>query len=360
MEERIRIERHFFTEKEQTMLEYEGLKVTLFIYESGVEAVRLSGDQGSVVVLPYMGQMIWDAELAGRRLTMGSMFDQPKLTDFFLHTYGCFMMHCGALRMGCPGPQDTHPLHGELPCAPYRDVSVRFGTDERVPYLCITGTYEHDLAFTAHYRAQPEVRMWSGSSLLDISMNIENRSRYPMDLMYMCHINYRPVDHGRIVQSLPWDSDHMVLRTSIPEHVTVSKKFLAFMDRVQADPSLTQVLKPDDEYRPEMAIFMKGLMTDEQGFCHFMQVHPDGTADYVGYRPDLMDHPSRWIMRTGEQEALGIALPSTCDPEGYAAEKKKGHLREVPGDSSLSLKMRTGVLDRSKTAEMEDHITRLL
>jgi len=360
MEEGVAIEQHFFTDKERTLLEYEGMKATLFTYRSGVKAVRLTGDEGSIVVLPYLGHMIWDAELSGRRLTMGSMFNQPKATNFFLHTYGCFLMHCGALRMGCPGPRDTHPLHGELPCAPYRDVAVRFGAEKGKPYLCITGTYEHDVAFTAHYRARPEVRLYRDSSLLDVTMNIENRSRYPMDLMYMCHINYRPVDNGRIVQSLPWDPDHMVLRTSIPEHVSVSDTFLAFMDRVESDPSLTQVLKPGDEYKPEMAIFMKDLRTDAQGFSHFMQIHPDGTADYVGYRPDLMDHPSRWIMRTGEQEALGIALPSTCDPEGYTAEKKKGHLKEIPGNSSVALQMRTGVLDQRRASDMEDHITGIM
>jgi len=359
MEGSVRIEEQSFAEKEQRILEYEGLTATLFTYESGIRAVRLANDRGYIVVLPFMGMMIWDAELGGRRLTMGSMFNQPKPTEFFLHTYGCFMMHCGALRMGCPGPEDTHPLHGEIPCAPYRDIAVHFSSEEE-PYLCITGIHEHDTAFTAHYKARPEVKLTKGSSLMDITMNISNRSRKPMELMYMCHINYRPVDHGRIVQSVPWDTKHMVLRTYIPAHVTVSKKFLGFMDKVKDSPALTQVLKPKDEYDPEIAIFMNGPRVDEGGFCHFMQVHPDGTADYVGYRPDLMDHPTRWIMRTGEQEAVGIALPSTCDPEGYTAEHKKGNIKEVPGNSTVAMKVRTGVLNKKEALAMEGHIAKLM
>jgi hypothetical protein len=49
-------------------------------------------------------------------------------------------------------------------------------------------------------------------------------------------------------------------------------------------------------------------------------------------------------------------LPSTCDPEGYTAEKKKGHLKEIPGNSSVALQMRTGVLDQRSASDMEDHI----
>jgi hypothetical protein len=73
-----------------------------------------------------------------------------------------------------------------------------------------------------------------------------------------------------------------------------------------------------------------------------------------------MDHPTRWIMRTGEQEALGIALPSTCDPEGYTEEKKKGNIRQIPGNASVSLAVKTGVLDRRDAEEMERHIGEMM
>jgi hypothetical protein len=360
MEGMARIEKHFFTGREQTLVSYDGLTAILFIYPSGVRAVRIETDRGHIVVLPYMGQQIWDAVMDGRRLTMGSMFQYPKCTDFFLHSYGCFMMHCGAFRMGGPGPEDSHSLHGELPCAPYTDVEIRYGSDDQGTYMGITGRYDYDMAFTTHYSAKPSVTLRKGSTLMDIAMHVENRSRYDMELMYMCHINYRPVDHGRIVQSLPWDTQHMVLRKSIPEHISVSDNFLAFMDRLEHDPSLTRTLKPEDEYKPELAIFMRDPATDERGLSHFMQVHPDGQADYVGFNPELLDRPTRWIMRTGEQEALGIALPSTCDPEGYSAEKRKGHIKHIAGGSSVDLSARTGILDRKEAVQMEKHIEGLI
>ena len=359
MEGKVRIQEEYFNGREHTLLEYDGMSATLFDYPSGVHAVRIDSDRGHIVVLPYMGQQIWDAVIDGRRLTMGSMFTYPKNTDFFLNSYGCFMMHCGAFRMGGPGPKDNHALHGELPCARYTEVELIYGTDDEGCYMGITGIYDYDMAFTTHYRAKPRVFLRKDSTLMDIGMHIENRSRYEMELMYMCHINYRPVDHGRIVQSLPWDQKHMVLRKSIPEHISVSDSFLAFMDRIEVDPSLTQTLNPEDEYKPELAIFMRGPLTDDQGLSHFMQVHPDGQADYVCFNPELFDHPARWIMRTGEQEALGIALPSTCDPEGYSAEKKKGYIKHIAGGSSVDLTVSTGVLDSTEASKMEKHIQSL-
>jgi len=77
---------------------------------------------------------------------MKSMFDEPKDVDFFLNTYGCFMMHCGAWRMGCPGPEDNHPLHGELPYAAYDTAEIIFDRDEKGEYIGITGAYSYDLA----------------------------------------------------------------------------------------------------------------------------------------------------------------------------------------------------------------------
>ena len=36
----------------------------------------------------------------------------------------------------------------------------------------------------------------------------------------------------------------------------------------------------------------------------------------------------RWICRTPDQDAAGINLPATAEPEGYTAEKAKGYVKE--------------------------------
>ncbi len=356
----LQIEPHFFSEKETLFCDLGELRASLFIYNTGVRGVKISNSRGHVVVLPYKGQQIWDACFNSRNLTMRSMFEEPKNVTFFLNTYGCFMMHCGALRMGCPGSEDDHPLHGELPYADYESAQVIFGEDERGEYMGISGTYNHDVAFTAHYTAQPSVKVYRDSGVIEITMKIKNRASYPMELMYMCHVNFLPVDHGRIIQSVPWDPEHFVLRTSIPAHVKVSKQFLDFLDKLKAEPGLTRELRPGDVYKPEVAFFIQSPKTDKEGYSHFMQLHPDDSADYIAYKPVQLDHAARWIMRTGDQEALGLALPSTCDPEGYTAEKKKGNVKEIPGQSDVAFTIITGGLDQKEAQDMERHINKIL
>jgi hypothetical protein len=103
--------------QESKFVEYGSLAVSLFTHDSGVQAVKLANDEGYIVVLPYMGQQVWNAFFQDRFLNMKTMYKEPKLVDHFLESYGCFVMHCGPLRMGCPGPEDDHPLHGRLAVA---------------------------------------------------------------------------------------------------------------------------------------------------------------------------------------------------------------------------------------------------
>ena len=94
------------------------LKANLFLYPSGVHAIRLVNSRGEIIILPFQGQQIWSAIFDERELSMRSMFSIPKPTRSYLENYGGFLLHCGATAMGVPGDNDTHPLHGELPNAP--------------------------------------------------------------------------------------------------------------------------------------------------------------------------------------------------------------------------------------------------
>ncbi|MGA2503180.1 MAG: hypothetical protein ABSG01_03720 [Anaerolineales bacterium] len=108
-----------FSNQEMLLAEHGELSAVVFNYPSGVKAIRLKNALGNLVMLPFQGQQIWDANMCGRRLTMKSMFDQPYPTQDFLSTFGGFLLHCGATAMGVPVPEDKHPLHGELPNAHY-------------------------------------------------------------------------------------------------------------------------------------------------------------------------------------------------------------------------------------------------
>lgn len=123
----IHLQPYFFAELEKTLAEVDGIAASIFRYPSGVAALRLKNAIGEIVVLPFQGQQVWDAQFYGRTLTMKSMFDQPYPTQTYLQTYGGFVVHCGATAMGVPEAGDNHPLHGELPNAPYLNAALLIG-----------------------------------------------------------------------------------------------------------------------------------------------------------------------------------------------------------------------------------------
>jgi hypothetical protein len=55
-----------------------------------------------------------------------------------------------------------------------------------------------------------------------------------------------------------------------------------------------------------------------------------------------------------------LALPATCDPEGYTAEKKKGNIKEIPAKSSVSFSVVAGYLNPEEAKEMEALIGKIV
>ncbi len=60
-------------------------------------------------------------------------------------------------------------------------------------------------------------------------------------------------------------------------------------------------------YSKDMTTIAIQSMTDADGDAHSMQIHPDGYADYVSHRPEELEHGLRWISRTEDEDALGLA-----------------------------------------------------
>jgi hypothetical protein len=332
------------------------MKATTFTYSTGVQGLRIENPRGHIVVLPYQGQQVWDAVFHGRRLTMATIFPEPVRSPLLLDSYGAFLYHCGARRMGTPAPEDDHPLHGELPAAAYSTACLLFGEDEGGRYLGVSGTYQYARAFGDKYRATPTVKLYEDRTVLEVSMDVENLTHHPMDLMYLCHVNFHPAENGQIIQAANWDQKDMAVRSSIPSHVTPTPKYLAFLAALNKDPGVTRVLRPEDQYDPEVVFYIRNLRADAQGWTHMMQKHTDGSADYISYDVKVLDHTVRWILQHPDQKVAGIALPSTCDPEGYTAEKKKGNVRTLPGLGSAHFAVRAGYLEPAKARGMESLI----
>ena len=65
--------------------------------------------------------------------------------------------------MGVPAAGDTHPLHGELPNAPYQSAYIVLGEDAGGAYIGLGGRYQHTVAFSTNYAAEPLVKLYAGA-----------------------------------------------------------------------------------------------------------------------------------------------------------------------------------------------------
>ena len=357
---RVRLHKRYFSEKEKLFLEEEDIKVFLYKFETGMEAIRIQNDLGHIIVLPYKGQMIWEAMFNGRLLNMSRVEKhQPKFTKHYLSgAFGTYFFHCGALRMGVPSAEDDHPVHGELPYADYDEAELVVGTNEKGTYVGIGGVFRYNRGFGPCYEAHPLTQVYSRSSLMDISLRIENRSNDPMELMYMAHLNSRPVDKARFVQCNPWTPEDMPL--FIPRNFDATDDYKQFTDKLRSNPRLTEVLEPGVMYTPEVSFHLNAPRVDEAGWTHIMQVLPDGTADVLRYKPSELDYALRWLCRTTNQDAISMAFPATASVEGYTIEKREGRVRVLPPKGSFSMSLTAGCLNEEDAKKEEALIQKIM
>lgn len=339
------LQRCFFTAAETTVFSAGELSVSLFRYPSGVEAVRVRNSRGHIILLPFMGQMIWDVVFDGVCLTMKNMFSQPLPATGVVETYGCFGYHSGILRNGCPSPQDSHKLHGEMPCAPMDRARIVWGEDERGPYVALVSEWEYVMGFGNHYLAAPRIVLRPGATLFDLEMNVENLSATPMDLMYICHINFGLVRGGEIFQAAGFTPADTCARKSIPGHVTPTPAYLALIEELASHPETSKVLTDAERYDPEQVFFIRNLKADADGMTHMMVRRPEQDAFYMSWSLKELPKTTRWILCNADQEVGAFALPGSCEPEGYLAERAKGNLRQLGGHQTARFKVTLGYLD---------------
>lgn len=341
-----------------TLLQSGQMSARVFRYATGIEALTIATPTGEATFLPFKGQQVWDAQFLGRRLTMRSMFDNPQPTDDYLASYGAFLIHCGVTAMGGAGPEDTHPLHGELPSARFQSARLIAGTDQEGPYLGLAGSYRQARAFSHNYCFHAEVKLRPASGLLDVHIRVENLRSVPLDVMYLAHINFRPVDGGRLIDTVADDRTGIVVRQETPPGLHISEDHRNLLAVLAADPSHHRHITPGARIDPEIVLLL-ACEADAEGFAHGLQVHPGGSADAVSYRPGELPVAVRWMTRQGDQDALGLILPSTSGVDGYSAEKARGRLVTLAGGGTFSCRYRCGALDPAGTRRIADHIARL-
>lgn len=335
---KIILDRKFFTDKPYTIFTNNEFNVTLFKYPSGIEALELTNSRGKVIVLPFMGQMIWDLNFDGCDLKMKNMFTQPKPVTCVVDTYGCFAFHSGLISNGCPSPQDTHPLHGEMPCATMDHAWLELNEDS----IKIAGSTEYVQGFGHHYLANPSVTLVGKESHIQIDMKVTNLASAPMPLQYMCHMNYAYVAEGTISSNLP--ATAFKLRESIPAHVKPTPQWLAFNEEIKKleakNQTLTKLNQPD-MYDPEI-VFMADYINQYQEDATFEISSPEGYTYFAKFSTKQFSHATRWLLYNGDQQVSAFVLPATCRPEGFLAAEKAGTLITLAPGEEKSFTVITG------------------
>lgn len=334
---RIPLHRNAFTEAEKIFAQNDDFKVVGFTYPKGIESVRIENSRGYVEVLPFMGQIIWDANFDGKSLRMKNMFDAPQPCREIVDTYGCFAFHSGLLSAGCPSPEDNHPLHGEFPTATMDSAWLEVEGNK----VRVVSCYEYVQGFGAHYRAQPSVLMTAGSALFDIDLDVTNLSAYaPMPLQYMCHMNYAFVENGVTRQSLP--DGAFQLRRSVPAHVNPTPRWTEINEQILSGKIDANSLAEAKEFDPEIVYFADNLPQYGET-AEFELSAPDGTTFMTKFKTTSFPVATRWILFNADQQVAAFVLPGTSRPEGFLAAKEAGTLIQLGAGETKSFSVTTGI-----------------
>ncbi|MGK0409412.1 MAG: hypothetical protein ACJASB_001568 [Shewanella psychromarinicola] len=305
-----------FKKEKTNVIKSNDFEINTFIYNSGVHAVEMKSSQGHLVILPFMGQMIWDAEFLGVDLCMKNAFNEPKVANQIVNTYGCYSFHAGLLRMGCPTPQDDHVLHGEFPCASmdYAWLMV----DENS--ITLAGSYEYIMGFGDHYIATPTVVLQKDVGIFDITMTVKNLATTTMPLQYMCHTNAAFFEGAVMTQNIP--DSAIKLRESVPAHVHPTKQWSVYNDSLKNSAPIS-VLENKEMYNPEIVYCMDDLSTHVD-IAKFEMIISDHHKLTTEFNTAEFNSATRWILFNGDQSVGANVLPATCRPEGFISATEKG------------------------------------
>jgi len=358
---RIELKRSFFGERPGLLLEYSDFKATAFRYTTGICGLHVQNSHFDFVLLPFYGQQLWKMKIDGKEVTMKSIFEEPEDTDDFSLTYGGFLIHCGMTAMGNPSVDDTHPLHGELSGAAYKNAYLETGEDEKGRYLAAGGTYDYKNGLEYNYSACPRLVIYEGESVAHVSMTLRNKRCQPMEFMYMCHINWLPQDGGKLIYSAAKDKEHIkVFQEDFGLPPEREETLQAYTRRLMENPLIGDVLDSKTQvYDPEICTCIS-YQTDEFGYAHSMLVLPDEYAYYIRFETEYLPNGLRWVARTGDEDAIGFALPTTGNHLGQTYAKEHGLMKEVPAKGNVILNYDFGLLNPNETVNMKHQIESLL
>ena len=344
----------FFTKDEKEIASLGKLSASLFTYSTGVKAVRLKNDRGSIIALPYMGQMIWRAEFDGYDMTMKTIFDEPiPAKETFEETYGCFLMHCGLTAMGNPTAEDSHKPHGELPICKYQTVYVVFGEDEGGKFIGLSGTYTHKGCYALNYEFSPIAKIYEGKTIIDVEASFTNNKDVPLEYYYLCHINHRPINGARLEYTA--DRKSIKVNHEVPEGYFSAEDAAAtnrYLDELDKNPGIMDAVGAAGQcYRPEIVFYCK-YSADENGNAYTMQYDKNGRSTFVIHKPAELPFGIRWISRTEDEDTLGMVLPATAEHLGKLYCQNNGQSSFLGKGESVTYHMTTGLMTEGEADAM--------
>lgn len=346
---KINLKKYFFTDREQVLVEHGNMKVTAFLFSTGVEALKVENEKGYFINLPFKGQQIWKLFFGGRDLTMQTTIKEPVVTKEYLKTYGGFLYHCGIQSMGVLDGS-PHPQHGEIPNEDYQKAYICCGEDEKGKYIAVGGELDYDIAFVKKYSFCPEYRLYENDSVLKINITLENKRCEPLEYAYLCHINFCPIDGAKLVCNAETFKVHKAVSSSLP--VEQQKALADYMDRLQENPEeASPVGAPGQCYDPEVCCTITYKADENNRACNLQYVEGEG-ACYVNHPVDVLPYGIRWISRTGTENSMGMVLPATAEHLGYNYMKANGQLKYLPGKGKLSFCIEAGWLEDDRAKEI--------
>ena len=348
---KLNLQKSFF-EKECELITYGKFRITAFLYPSGVEALKVENSRISFIFTPFKGQQIWHLSVDGKEISMNTTVKEPKDTMTYLENYGGFLYHCGIISFGAPDLE--HPQHGELPNTKYDTAYITCEEDSHGKYITLGGSHDHNTAFVRRYRFSPEIKLYEDGTVLNIKVKIENLRAYPLEYMYLCHINFRPFDNAKLISSSKCDK----------EHVTVyrgegSDSYYKYLDTLLENLSLMNEVGVDGQcYDPEICFGIEYEKSkNNRGYT--LQDTGNG-ACYVSHPTDILPYSIRWISRTENEDAMGMCLPATGEHLGYKNANEKGQIKILPPNSTLEFEIEAGWLDKNECESVKKTIKEIL
>ncbi|MBE6645472.1 MAG: DUF4432 family protein [Ruminococcaceae bacterium] len=348
---KINLQKTFFANKSE-LLTYGSFKIAAFSYPSGVEALEVSNSRLSFIFTPFKGQQIWHLKVDGEEISMKTEVTEPQSTMTYLENYGGFMYHCGVISFGAP--DESHSQHGEIPNAIYDSAYVGCGEDEGGKYITLGGSLLHNTAFVRKYRFSPEIKLYEDATVFKISVKLENLRAYPLEYMYLCHINFRPFENAKLIASAKCDREHVKIYKTVGFQ-SLGDYFAKLEENLEV---MNTVSRGSQCYDPEICF---GIVyeSDESGRAYTLQDTANG-ACYVSHPTEVLPYSIRWISRTENEDAMGMCLPATGEHLGYKNAKDKGQIKILPPNSELVFEIEAGWLDKPCAEEVKSRIAKIL